>query len=270
MNRCFFLCALAVLTAASQSAFATEEAHFDVFLGVSGGETAFGGIDVDDGEITPDVRVFEAEVAELELGFSTIFTADEPGFNHPGPASPGFGNLPSGVTAPVEGDKVFVNQLPLTVDGVTSTVFFWDGVGSPSFAPPTDAVFDIVTGTGGSIGSVGAGGAFDDHPLFELSTPSGSLPTPGIYLGSFEASIENLEATVPLFLVMGTEGLITAEFLGIDQADFNMLTDDDLDEALEEVIDTAIGFVETEVIPEPASAALFGIAVAMFAGRRRR
>ena len=69
---------------------------------------------------------------------------------------------------------------------------------------------------------------------------------------------------------MGTEGLITADFLGISQMDFDMLTDDDLDEELEEVIEAAVEFVETSVIPEPASATLLGIAVVAFAGRRRR
>ena len=128
----------------------------------------------------------------MTLAQGIIFTADEPGFNHPGPADAAFGMLPSGVTALSPGDEVFVNKLPLTVGGVTADLFFWDGTGTPSFSEATGTSFDVVAGTGGSIGTAGAGGAFDDHPEFELSTPGGSLPTPGIYLGSFNARVNSL------------------------------------------------------------------------------
>ena len=255
MNRYLFLCALVALTVASANAVAQEEeehGHFDVFVGISGGQTAYGGIEVDDGDIAPNERVFEAEMGDLDLGFAMIFTADEPGFNHPGPADAGFGNLPSGVTALAPGDEIFVNKLPLTVDGVTSDLFFWDGVGTPSFSQASGVLFDIVAGTGGSIGAAGAGGAFDDHPEFELSTPGGSLPTLGIYLGSFDVRVNSLEPSDPLFLVMGTEGLAPT------------------DEELEELIEMGVEFVENSVIPEPASATLAVLAAAMFAGRRRR
>ena len=253
MKRISLLSAFVALAFAASSALAQEEhGHFDVFVGVSGGSTAYGGIDVDDGDIELNERVFEAEMAELDLGFATIFTADEPGFNHPGPADAGFGMLPAGVSPLVELDEIFVNKLPLTVEGVTADLFFWDGTGSPSFAPAVGTLFDIVAGTGGSIGTAGAGGDFDDHPEFEISTPGGGLPTPGIYLGSFNARVNSLEPTDPLFLVMGTDGLAPT------------------DEELEELIEMGVEFVETSVIPEPASATLIGIAVVAFAGRRRR
>ena len=263
LNRYLFFYTLAALTVASANVVAQEE-HFDVFVGVSGGQTAYGGIDVDDGDVTLNERIFESEMGENPL--DDIFFSDEPGFNHPEDDAV----LPAGVSSLAFGDELFVNKLPLTVTGAPSDLFFWDGVGSPSFAPAAGVAFDIATpGAGGSIGTAGAGGGFDDHPLFELSA-GGSLPTPGIYLGSFEVQVNALEPSDPLFLVMGTEGLITADFLGISQTDFDMLTDDDLDEELEAVIEVAVGFVETNVVPEPASATLIGIAVAALAGRRRR
>jgi hypothetical protein len=70
---------------------------------------------------------------------------------------------------------------------------------------------------------------------------------------------------------MGTEGLITPEFLGISQEQFNMLTEAELDEALEEVIEVAVSYVETNVVPEPSSlvAALSVYGVAMAIRRKR-
>lgn len=253
MNRYFLLCTFAALTVVSTHAAAQEEhGHFDVFVGISGGQTAYGGIEVDDGDIVLNERVFEAELGDLDTGVGLIFTGDEPGFNHPGPADSGFGNLPSGVTALSPGDEVFVNKLPLTIQGATADLFFWDGTGAPSFSPAVGTLFDIVAGTGGSIGTAGAGGDFDDHPEFELSTPSGDLPPLGIYVGSFDVRVNSLEPSDPLFLVMGTDGLAPT------------------DEELEELIEMGVEFVEANVVPEPASATLIGIAVAAFAGRRRK
>ena len=263
MHRYLLVCTLAALTVGSANAVAQEEhGHFDIFVGVSGGQTAYGGIDVDDGDVTLNERVFESEMGENPL--DNILFSDEPGFNHPEDDAV----LPAGVSSLEMGDEILVNKLSLTVDGATSDLFFWDGTGAPAFAP-APATFDIVAGTGGSIGAAGAGGGFDDHPLFELSD-GGSFPTPGIYLGSLEVQVNALEPSDPLFLVMGTEGLITADFLGISQMEFDMLTDEQLDEELEEVIEAGVGFVEISVIPEPGSATLIGIAVAVFAGRRRR
>ena len=218
MFRNFYLCtALAVVVFTS----AAQAQHFDVFVArpASGNQTVFGGIDVDTQAITLGTRVFEAEVEELPP--ANIFFGDAPGFNHPDDNVP----LPAGVNSLVEGDDILVRQLDLTVGGVTGPVFFWDGVGPVSFVPPSNATFDIATPMppNPSIGLAGVDGSFDDHPLFELSN-NGSLPAPGIYLGSLEVEVDGLAPSDQLFLVLGTEGLITAEFLGIDQTEFDMLT----------------------------------------------
>jgi hypothetical protein len=56
---------------------------------------------------------------------------------------------------------------------------------------------------------------------------------------------------------MGTENLVTAEFLGISREEFNLLTEEDLDEALDAVIDPAVEHVEANVVvPEPGSTLL--------------
>lgn len=241
-----------------------EHGHFDVFVGVSGGQTAYGGIEVDEGEVTLNERVFESEMGENPL--DNIFFSDEPGFNHPESDAV----LPAGVDSLQQGNELFVRKLTFTVGGVSSDLFFWDGVGSPSFAPAGGTAFDIVTpGANQSIGMAGAGGGFDDHPLFELSA-GGSFPTPGIYLGSFEAQVDGASPSDPLFLVMGTDGLVTADFLGITQAEFDLLGDDELDESLEGAIEFGVEFVESNVVPEPGSSAWAALLAVAFATRKRR
>lgn len=265
MQRMLFTAALLAALVAMGDARADEEAHghFDVFIGAAGGDTAYGGIEVDEGEVELGERVFEAEMGENPLDM--IYFADEPGFNHPEDDSA----LPAGVTSLSMGDEIFVVKQTFDFDGASSDLFFWDGTGAPSFTPAVDADFDIVTpGAGGSIGTAGAGGGFDDHPLFELSN-SGAFPTPGIYLGGFEAQVGMLNPTDLLYLVMGTEGLITADFLGISQGEFDMLTDEELDEELEEVIELAVGHVEASLVPEPASVLMLSLAGVALAVRRR-
>ncbi|QDT69110.1 hypothetical protein MalM25_20380 [Planctomycetes bacterium MalM25] len=251
----FLLAAGAAFTEARAS-----EGHFDVFVGAAGSQTAYGGIDVDDGDVTLNERVFESEMGDI----GTVFISDEPGFNHPESDAV----LPPGVTSLADGDEIFVRKLTSTFDGATSDLFFWDGTGAPAFAPAVDATFDIVTDPGDSIGTAGAGGGFDDHPLYELGN-GGSLPAPGIYLGAFEVQVGVLDPSDLLYLVMGTEGLITADFLGITQGEFDMLTDEDLDEELEEVIEAAVGVVELSLIPEPGTLALVSFAGLALAARRR-
>jgi hypothetical protein len=231
--------------------------HFDVFPGrpTMGAQTAYGGIDVDNAQITLFQRVFESELGEEP--FDGTFVSDEPGFNHPADDSA----LPAGAASLNADDEIFVTALPLTVGGSTDGLFYWNGLGSVSFAPAVGVTFSIDTGNlTGSIGTAGAGGGFDGHPFFVLDDGDfmpATFPTPGIYLASFQARVAELDPSDPLFLVMGTDGLITADFLGITQAEFDLLTEDELDEALDGVIDMAIDYVEANVIvPEPNSVVL--------------
>ncbi|MBL9161599.1 MAG: hypothetical protein JNL18_02535 [Planctomycetaceae bacterium] len=265
--------ALIVLGGALFTAGPAAAQHFDVFVGrpATGAQTSYGGIDVDAATITLEQRVFESEMGVDP--FDGSYTSDEPGFNHPADDSA----LPAGAASLLPGDEIFVTALPLTVGGTTSSLFFWDGVGSSAtFAPAVGVIFTIDTGNmTGSIGSAGANGGFDDHPFFLLDDGDGNAatsPTPGIYLASFQAVVDDLNPTDPLFLVMGTEGLITAEFLGITEAEFNLLSEEELDEALEGVIEIGVDFVQTNVIPEPGSLALASLACCGvgLAARRRR
>lgn len=275
MNR-FSFCAAIVATAASISAQASE-GHFDVFVGRSdsGMQTAYGGIDVDEGEVFLNQRVFESEMNTDNI--NNLYFSDEPGFNHPADDL----DLPAGVASLIEGDELFVRALPLTVGGIAGNLFYWDGAGAEAtFTKGTTVSFDIVTDFANqSIGSAGDGGGFDDHPFFELSAGE-SLPAPGIYLASFEVQVigeqpgEEFSASDPLFLVMGTKELITPDDLGLSQPEFDALEpmerDELIDEALEPIIEIAVDFVETNVVPEPSSFIIAGLAVVTTLGCRRR
>ena len=216
--------------------------HFDVFVATSGTETVGGGVDVDTGAVVPGQQIFEAEVGDI-FG---IFSADEPGFNHPADDT----ILPPGVDSLADGVEIFVTGLDVTTAGSTAPLFFWDGTGTPSFAPAA-ATFTINTGnTTGSIGATGAGGGFDDHPFYEISAGA-SLPELGIYLAAFDVTVDGFSASGPNYLVLGTEGLVP--------------TDDEL----EELIELGVGYVETNIIPEPSAFSLAGIGLLVMLMRRR-
>ena len=256
---CFvFLATLAVATVA-------QAQHFDVFVATSGPDTVGGGFNLDTDEATVgDPRVFEAEMGDV----GDTFIADEPGFAHPANDA----DLPAGVDSLTEGDEIFVRGLDVTDQGTTAPLFYWGptSISDPvSFAPAAGTTFTIRTDfPNQKVGEAGAGGGFDDHPFFEL-TDGGALPAAGIYLGSFEHQIGGFNPAPQSYLVMGTEGLITADFLGITKDEFNMLSDDDLDEALEMVIEMGVEYVETNIIPEPSSLALLGISLLAMMLRRR-
>lgn len=261
MNIRFSLIAIAVGSTAFLPAAPAAAQHFDVFVGrpASGTQTAYGGIDVDTARVRLWQRIFESEMGEDP--FDGTFTSNEPGFNHPADD----GAIPAGAASLLPGDEVFVTSRPLAINGVTSDLFFWNGTGSVAFASAAGTSFVIDTGNlTGSIGSAGAGGGFDDHPFFVLDDGDGNpatSPTPGIYLASFLTRVADLAPSDPLFLVMGTEGLITPQFLGISQEQFDLLTEEALDEALERVIETAVEFVGANLVPEPRSGSAIALAI---------
>lgn len=243
----------------------SEEGHFDVFLGrpVSGTQTVYGGIDVDDADVELGVRIFEVELEENTL--DGTFEAIEPGFNHPESDA----SLPAGVASLIDGDAIRARLLPTTLGNTTADLFYWNGLGPAAFTAATTG-FEIQAGD--PIGTAGSGGGFDDHPIFVVGSVGGTTPPLGIYVASFEAQVGDLDPTDPLFMVMGTEGLITAEFLGISATAFEMMTDEDLDEALEGVIELGVDFVQANIaVPEPASLLLVLSAVGMgLVGRGRQ
>jgi hypothetical protein len=247
------LLAALTLSAVSLALAATATAqHFDIFLArpTTGTQTVVGGADVD-AQLFDDVtRVFESEMSAL----AGEFLALEPGVNHPNLniAPPAY---PASAAGLVSGDVLRLKELDFVVNGNLDDLFYWNGVGPVSFAPAAAdfriEAADPLTDT------AGVGGAIDDHPF--LFVDSDALP--GIYLASVYGVVDGFDPSEPVYLVMGTIELITPAFLGISQAEFDMLTDDDIDEALEAVIKPAVEFVESNiVIPEPGALLLAAMA----------
>lgn len=235
-------------------------AHFDIFIArpAGGTKTVVGGADVDH-LIYDDVnRVFGVELGAI----GGEFLALEPGLNHPNINNPGLAVYPSSAGSLQPGDVMRVNERDFSVDTIDD-LFYWNGSGAVSFSP---AVADFRVDGGDPLGSTaGAGGEFDDHPF--LVVDSDALP--GVYLASVFGVVNNYDPSDPLYLVMGTEELITPQFLGITQGEFDMLTDEDLDFALEQVIDRGVAYVQTNVVvPEPASLTLVSLGFALIAASR--
>jgi hypothetical protein len=264
-----FLRLAALATFALTSAACASQAsaqHFDIFLArpATGSTTVIGGADVG-GQTFDDVtRIFEVELAPSGPG---EYLALEPGVNHPNINDPGVVAYPASAVALQSGDILRLAQRTFTVAGNTDDLFYWDGIGAPAFTPATASFH--VDGAAPLSGTAGVGGAFDEHPFLIVD----SAATAGIYLASLTGTVDGFAPSEPVYLVMGTEDLITPAFLGIGQAEFDMLSDDELDEALEAVIEAGVEYVEANVVPEPAAAVIFTSAVigaALFRGARRR
>ncbi len=241
--------------------------HFDIFLGrpATGTTTVIGGADVDLLAYDDVTRVFEAELGTLGAEFVSL----EPGVNHPNINDPGLAAYPASATALAPGDVLSLTERQFTVDGNTDDLFFWNGVGAVSFTP---AAANFRIDGADPLGSVaGSGGTFDDHPFLVVD----SAATPGIYLASVVGTVNGFSPSAPVYLVMGAEDLITPAFLNITPEEFDMLSEDELEKALDGVIDAGIDYVQTNVVPEPASSALAVsavgclLAVGRLGGRRR-
>lgn len=252
MKRSLSNTTFAVLVVVCVTAGQARGQHFDIFLArpASGTQTIVGGADVDALAYDDVVRVFEVELGSV----GGEFLALEPGVNHPDFGNPGISAYPVSA-APLEmGDVLRLLERDLTVAGVTNDLFIWNGVAPVSFAP---AAANFRIDGGDPLGSTaGVGGVFDDHPFLVVDSDA----VPGIYLASVVGVVDGFEPSVPVYLVMGTESLITAEFLGISQGEFDMLSDEMLDEALEAVIEMAVEYVEVNVVPEPAAIVLAWLA----------
>ena len=223
--------------------------HFDIFLArpAEGTKTVTGGADVDALFYDDVARVFESELGSVAGEFLSL----ESGVNHPDVNNPALNGYPTSAAALQPGDVLRLIERQFTVGGMSDDLFFWNGIGPVSFTP---ANADFRIDGGDPLGSTaGVGGAFDDHPFLVVDDDS----LPGIYLASVHGVVDGFEPSDALYLVMGTESLITPAFLGLSQAEFDLLSDEELDEALDAVIDPAVDFVKSNVVvPEPWSLTL--------------
>jgi hypothetical protein len=212
--------------------------HFDIFLSrpAVGTQTVVGGADVDALVYDDITRVFEAEMGAL----GGEFVALEPGVNHPNLNNP-VTTYPSLAAALQPGDVLRLTERDFTVEGLINDLFYWNGMGAVSFTP---ALADFRIDDGNPLpGSVGVGGAYDDHPF--LVVDSDALP--GLYLASVVGKVNNFADSEPAYIVFATG------------------------EDFEEVHEDAVDWVQANlVIPEPASLALAAIACGAIVAMHRR
>jgi hypothetical protein len=253
MIRCLYIAMFAGMVIATSLALAQ---HADIKPDLESGRIVTHAWGDATSELTPDVRVFGYDFQEDLL--DPYFISD-PGFNTAGPSG-----LPAGGT-------LGFNIVDGAAFGLPGNLSYWNGVGSVAFntVPSLETLrlnlgaqnrtIGSATGeiAGFPIGTIAAGGSIHRHLGSFLQGADGNTipgdgnePTEGIYLFLLEltSSDAGISDSLPLFVVYN-----------------NGLT--------EEVHVAAIEWVETNVlpIPEPATLALCGVAIAVLAtGWRRR
>ncbi|MBX3427647.1 MAG: hypothetical protein KF688_18350 [Pirellulales bacterium] len=153
----------------------------DVAVFTTGGQVDVGFAVLDDNDefrefFDPADSVFQTILVPQVLGGLAVGST-EPGYD----AFPG--DLPPGA------------QLTYNVLGLE----YWDGVGTPSFAPPVWAEASFFAGPV----SISANGSFHHHPLFGIRdlTPDG-LPLPdGVYAAKLSLSVTGLLDSDPFYML---------------------------------------------------------------------
>lgn len=155
--------------------------------------------------------------------------------------------------------NVNANVIPV----LNGNAAYWDGSGAVNFTTTMPNAIEVEDGFGSLLldGSATApagtlspwistaNGTAHDHLEFILDAPDATA-APGVYLISLSASAGALDSE-PLYFIFGYAG-----------ADFT-------DEQIEEAIESAEGYVETTIVPEPTSALLLGLSGLAFCRRRR-
>jgi hypothetical protein len=279
---CSLTAALALLAAGLSVTGGADEVHYDVFVTGTGPGTklVIGGYeDENSTAVLPagQLRVFGGEVVGENP--SSPYQSENPG-------EPGFravpqeflnnGSLmtPAGVYTALPGTtNLTFNFQPITIGAASRNLFFWDGEGAVAFSP---AAADVVLGLtkqgaggwtasiNGSSSGVIAGntiqetrgtGSVHTH-LFTSISKAGAAPDQGFYLFSLELGMADFTPSDPLYFVYGA-------------LDPTALSPTELLE-FEEAHETALGWVEASVVPEPSTLALTALAAAAAVPLARR
>ena len=246
--------ALALLAAPIQA-----QEHFDVLLYDDGaGNLTTGAVDVDTAAAEPGTVVVEGELLGDTLSGSPTFVGEGPGFfSYGDPAisggPPGFpagaDNLPG--NAQISLDFLIEPTLGLSLA-------FWDN-GWVAPGAGDSITMDTLVDPGGTIdgtteiidmvlGTSSASGALDDHPDYVLSS---GAPT-GVYLAYGVANVAGLGDSNPFWIVFGTlDECEETETCNAAQEAFN--------EEIEETIEYAIGFTNSNLVPEPGTGLLVSL-----------
>lgn len=247
--------AAALIAAPLTTAQTTEHVHADILVGAQGGQivTLF----------EPALETFElAQVFEAEIP-ATFFTSD-PGFNNDEVIE-----FPAGVGALLPDTPLHINIKAVTPvgGGTAANLFFWDGIGTASFAPVSDGTTftisnptgpttaDTAVADGGSSDVAGfsfttadAAGQVHKHFNFYMLDSLGGTSgiADGLYILPLELTQTGLDSSDPFFIVFATEGIG------------------------EPAHEAAADWATVNLVPEPGSAFALLAGAGLIAARRRR
>lgn len=193
------------------------------------------------------VPVIEQQVVEGMFGEAPNppNVADEPGFE-----------AEDGVL--LADEFLSFQAVPISIGGTSRNLWFWDGSGDVAFGAAPEALsiehpvsgqsLGLSTTTPGAVQPGFVIGAADEHGGLHQDLEfvlASSTPASGIYLFALSLQADSIGAVAPVYFVLGA---------GVE---------DDL-------IDSAVDYVNASILPEPTAAALLWSAVALVGVLRRR
>jgi hypothetical protein len=249
------------------------QAHSDVFLAQVSGQVAVGGAnELGTVEENYDLttQVFEGVMISNFPPFDPAdYGRDEPGFDA---LASGSLLLPPGASALPANSPVTINIAPFKLGNTSSPLYYWNGTGAVNFLPIKATQPGVAMALDPNpIGTTSASGALHEHPAFTLDNGAAGVPADGVYLISPTASVPGLAESQHFYMLWLVDALLDDEeaaegledtfannqtvYLGKDFAFFP----------------AAIEYVETNLVPEPATGSL-GLAalVGLIATARRR
>ncbi|MFM8951893.1 MAG: PEP-CTERM sorting domain-containing protein [Planctomycetaceae bacterium] len=255
-----------------------EAIHYDVLFTSGSGTLLTGGYDDAGNNGIAPLRVFSGEVVGAGTA-GPYESAEEPGFRAPNQAFLNSSAMtPSGVFTALPGNTdLFFNLVPMTINGSSRNLFFWNGSGPVNFAAlPASYQLGLVGdfGTAAITGSTSevtanfllkktsADGSLDPgHPhLTTQIADAGDAPAQGFYLFAMQFNMAGLSSSAPAYFVYGAyDANSPPDFVTFDAAHAE-----------------AEAWVENNLaaVPEPSSLALAGLGAAGVLtagwGRRRR
>ncbi len=213
----------AVLATCAGPGIARAQHTYDIIVQQAGGRLVTAGCCNGSGQWTLGKRVFSGE-------FPIEWATNSPGYGAFGTGSP---NLPVGSQAPPASTALNWDFLPMTIDGLSQNLFYWNGLrsdGQPG-TTPDDVDFGPLPGPdymlsefdksnakfsadgtdtlviGGDIGETHADGSLHFHRYFFLEDNDGdgaTSPADGIYLIAERYRMDGELNSDPTFILFGT------------------------------------------------------------------